>query len=631
MSASATSAPSGPVPFPEGPPEGPPSGGPALRVFEFFSGIGGLRLGLLGALHALRDSGLRAPPPVASFVGSFDIHAAANAVYVHNFGDTPRCVSVEHLSLRQLDGQADVWLLSPPCQPFTRGGRRLDAADGRATGLLHLLSLLEASSSPPLFFFLENVRGFEHSDTRQRMQQVLRAKGYLVKEFLLSPTQLGIPNTRVRYYCLATRQHQQPQQQKRQQEVQQELQQEQQQEPQQEEQHRQQQQEEEEACASPSCSGSFPPAGLCLTPPSVSVAFGAFGGSRCMRCVGEFLQSPLPEEEAADLLVPLSRLSRFVCWDRPIPGNNAKVTSASNSEMKEAESKDFSSGNSSSRSCSRNSSSGRSEGFKLEIVSGASTACGTFTKGYGQNIHSGGPLLLIEEPLHIKATHPTDSPTNPAATAAPTTTAAAAPTAAAAVLHPHLLEAGRFRRLSVGEKVRFFSSREMLRLHGFPDSFTFPSSSHFSFRRKAALIGNSVNVPVARHTGPQTLRAAPAAPAAAAAAAAGSNLPVRGPPRSSSRPERPTPKREPRGRANMKCNDTTSLHACMHAFVALTAAAGPPPARVMQAGPGGAPQCSHNGQAANKPRKWLTHSHDARLPLPPSAAPSTAVPCCCCS
>lgn len=37
--------------------------------------------------------------------------------------------------------------------------------------------------------------------------QTLTARGFDVEQYLLSPVQLGIPNTRLRYYCLASRRH----------------------------------------------------------------------------------------------------------------------------------------------------------------------------------------------------------------------------------------------------------------------------------------------------------------------------------------------------------------------------------------------------------------------------------------
>jgi tRNA (cytosine38-C5)-methyltransferase len=98
---------------------------------------------------------------------------------------------------------ADIWLMSPPCQPFTRIGNQQDLRDTRSVSFLHLLSTLAAMPALPRYLFLENVRGFELSDGHARLTEVLVSKGYTVQQYMLSPTQIGIPNTRLRYYCLA--------------------------------------------------------------------------------------------------------------------------------------------------------------------------------------------------------------------------------------------------------------------------------------------------------------------------------------------------------------------------------------------------------------------------------------------
>ncbi|CAN0505798.1 unnamed protein product, partial [Scytosiphon promiscuus] len=36
-------------------------------------------------------------------------------------------------------------------------------------------------------------------------RQVLTLRGFRVEQYLLSPVHLGIPNTRLRYFCLASR------------------------------------------------------------------------------------------------------------------------------------------------------------------------------------------------------------------------------------------------------------------------------------------------------------------------------------------------------------------------------------------------------------------------------------------
>src|SRR5436309_1751695 len=53
------------------------------------------------------------------------------------------------------------WLMSPPCQPYTRGGKSLDDKDQRSSGLLHLIEIMPKLSDPPNYIFLENVLNFE--------------------------------------------------------------------------------------------------------------------------------------------------------------------------------------------------------------------------------------------------------------------------------------------------------------------------------------------------------------------------------------------------------------------------------------------------------------------------------------
>ncbi|KAL2897814.1 hypothetical protein RDABS01_039596 [Bienertia sinuspersici] len=53
--------------------------------------------------------------------------------------------------------------------------------------------------------FVENVVGFETSNTHNKMIKVLTETGYLTQEFILSPLQFGVPYSRPRYFCLAKR------------------------------------------------------------------------------------------------------------------------------------------------------------------------------------------------------------------------------------------------------------------------------------------------------------------------------------------------------------------------------------------------------------------------------------------
>ncbi len=51
--------------------------------------------------------------------------------------------NIEKLSVKQLEAyKADLWLLAPPCQPYTRRGLQKDADDWRASSFMSLLTKL---------------------------------------------------------------------------------------------------------------------------------------------------------------------------------------------------------------------------------------------------------------------------------------------------------------------------------------------------------------------------------------------------------------------------------------------------------------------------------------------------------
>merc|ERR1740121_3020698 len=61
-------------------------------------------------------------------VAAFEISQICERVYRHNYAEARwRRQTIERLPAEELDSlAADVWLMSPPCQPFTRSGNRLD-------------------------------------------------------------------------------------------------------------------------------------------------------------------------------------------------------------------------------------------------------------------------------------------------------------------------------------------------------------------------------------------------------------------------------------------------------------------------------------------------------------------------
>jgi tRNA (cytosine38-C5)-methyltransferase len=167
-------------------------GSPPLQIVEFYCGIGGWH-------YAMKETGMN-----LVVLGAYDINTTANQVYRHNFPTTKHHQrNISGLSAEELDSlAADVFTISPPCQPFTRQGKQEDMADHRTDSFFHLMQVISNMSKPPSYIMMENVRGFEASQTRHSFVDVLHNKGYSIQEFLISPKQFGVPNSRLRYYLL---------------------------------------------------------------------------------------------------------------------------------------------------------------------------------------------------------------------------------------------------------------------------------------------------------------------------------------------------------------------------------------------------------------------------------------------
>ncbi|XP_056221049.1 tRNA (cytosine(38)-C(5))-methyltransferase isoform X6 [Seriola aureovittata] len=138
-------------------------------------------------------------------VAAIDINTTANQIYRHNFPDTPLWnKTIEGIALDDFNKLSfDMILMSPPCQPFTRIGLQGDISDPRTKSFLYVLDLLPRLHRLPRFILLENVKGFESSAARELLVKTLTGCGYSFQEFMVSPTSVGIPNSRLRYFLIA--------------------------------------------------------------------------------------------------------------------------------------------------------------------------------------------------------------------------------------------------------------------------------------------------------------------------------------------------------------------------------------------------------------------------------------------
>ncbi len=302
-----------------------------LTYLEFYSGIGGWGYAVEQACRSIvKGAALTAPPNTgttegeaihhidgfqlqARLLAAYDHSDLANSVFCHNhrifsngiscvdafssssltptasisnkgngekrmkkakysneeqFNIRPRQTPIERLTLEELQcHSADIWCMSPPCQPHTRqhSNQHMESEDARSKSFLHLCKLLcdmEEKTLPKLIL-LENVIGFEKEQTScnsdgerctsnledcqhetplehinaaeakspsnqaqrplsgkecnhgafgsfQIFRRALSRRNYQVGHFHLDPAAVvGIPNNRPRHYTVAFRRHEQ--------------------------------------------------------------------------------------------------------------------------------------------------------------------------------------------------------------------------------------------------------------------------------------------------------------------------------------------------------------------------------------------------------------------------------------
>ncbi|TDG45405.1 hypothetical protein AWZ03_008171 [Drosophila navojoa] len=164
------------------------------RVLELFSGIGGMH-------YAFKYAQLS-----GEVVAAMDVNTVANAVYAHNYGATSvKTRNIQSLAEKEITKlNANMLLMSPPCQPHTRQGLQRDVEDKRSCALSHLCLLIPQCDTLE-YVLMENVKGFEVSQARQQFIEALNKAAFHWRELILTPTQFNVPNTRHRYYCIARR------------------------------------------------------------------------------------------------------------------------------------------------------------------------------------------------------------------------------------------------------------------------------------------------------------------------------------------------------------------------------------------------------------------------------------------
>ncbi len=177
-----------------------------MKVVDLFCGAGGFSLGMHRAGFTV--------------VAGYDFEAKALAVHAANLPDIRRPL------LRRLRGlgpspqrhveadltdlltaapdiammKPDVIVGGPPCQPFSRSGKRLGDADPRAK-LTEAFGVIVAAARPR-YFVMENVEGIRHSTVYRRVRSMLKHAGYGLTETLVNASHYGVGQDRDRWLCI---------------------------------------------------------------------------------------------------------------------------------------------------------------------------------------------------------------------------------------------------------------------------------------------------------------------------------------------------------------------------------------------------------------------------------------------
>lgn len=158
-----------------------------LNAVELYCGIGGFS-------KACEDLSIE-------IVKAYDQNDFAIDTYNANFSHQATKFNLEKFDETHLENIDFLWM-SPPCQPYTRKGTQQELKDSRTDSFKTILNAI--LEKPPLHVGLENVEGFKDSSGRELLVKTLRNAGYFISETLLCPSELGIPNRRMRYYLAAS-------------------------------------------------------------------------------------------------------------------------------------------------------------------------------------------------------------------------------------------------------------------------------------------------------------------------------------------------------------------------------------------------------------------------------------------
>jgi DNA (cytosine-5)-methyltransferase 1 len=172
----------------------------SIRFVDLFAGIGGFHLAMKRAAKELKLGTIEC-------VCASEIDEHAKIVYEYNY----KIKNEDIKNIRLIDKlpDHDILFAGFPCQTFSNAGKKMGFLDKvRGTLFFEIVRLLK--DAKPKYFILENVKHLiKHDDgvTFKTILETIAELGYKTTEepVVLSPVQIGIPQSRERVYILGVR------------------------------------------------------------------------------------------------------------------------------------------------------------------------------------------------------------------------------------------------------------------------------------------------------------------------------------------------------------------------------------------------------------------------------------------
>lgn len=166
-----------------------------MKFLDFFSGIGGFRLGMEQYGHEC--------------VGFCEIDKYARQSYkaIHNTEgelEYHDITTVTDDQWRELNGTVDIIAGGFPCQAFSIAGKRQGFED-ETRGTLFFEIMRAAKQIQPPILFLENVKGLLNHDKGRTFRIILQAMdelGYDAEWQVLNSKDFGVPQNRERVFII---------------------------------------------------------------------------------------------------------------------------------------------------------------------------------------------------------------------------------------------------------------------------------------------------------------------------------------------------------------------------------------------------------------------------------------------